>query len=68
MPGLVPATHWIVLHGFTAVAELKVLVGGLDLEVEGRESALWTVRDGKVTRYAWFHGATDALEAVGLSE
>jgi ketosteroid isomerase-like protein len=38
------------------------------VEVEGVESALWTVRDGKVVRYAWFHGAADALEAAGLRE
>lgn len=38
------------------------------VEMEGRESALWTLRDGKVVRYAWFHGAADALEAVGLRE
>ena len=35
------------------------------LEVEGRESALWTVRDGRVVRYEWFHGPGDALESVG---
>jgi ketosteroid isomerase-like protein len=38
------------------------------VEIEGRESALWTLRDGKVRRYAWFHGTTDALKAAGLSE
>jgi ketosteroid isomerase-like protein len=41
---------------------------GSGVEVEGRESALWTLRDGKVVRYAWFHGPGDALEAAGLSE
>jgi ketosteroid isomerase-like protein len=41
---------------------------GSDVEVEGRESALWTLRDGKVVRYEWFHGPTEALEALGLSE
>jgi ketosteroid isomerase-like protein len=41
---------------------------GSGLEVEGRESALWTLREGKVTRYAWFHEAADALEAAGLRE
>ena len=41
---------------------------GSGVEVEGRESALWTLRDGRVVRYAWFHGAGDALEAVGLEE
>ena len=37
------------------------------VEVEGRESALWTLRDGRVVRYAWFHDPQEALEAVGLS-
>jgi uncharacterized protein len=37
------------------------------LVVEGRESALCTLRDGRVVRYAWFHGADDALNAVGIS-
>jgi ketosteroid isomerase-like protein len=41
---------------------------GSGLEVEGRESALWTLRDGRVFRYAWFHEPGDALEAAGLSE
>jgi ketosteroid isomerase-like protein len=41
---------------------------GSGVEVEGRESALWTLRDGRVVRYAWFHGSADALEAAGLSE
>jgi ketosteroid isomerase-like protein len=36
------------------------------LEVSGRESALWTLRDGKVVRYQWFHGEHDAYEAAGL--
>ena len=36
------------------------------VEMEGRESALWTLRDGKVVRMEWFHGVTDALVAAGL--
>ena len=40
---------------------------GSGVEVEGRESALWTFRDGKVARYAWFHEPADALEAAGLA-
>jgi ketosteroid isomerase-like protein len=39
---------------------------GSGVEVVGRESALWTLRDGKVVRYAWFHEPDDALEAAGL--
>ena len=34
------------------------------LEIDGRESALWTVRGGRAVRYAWFHGPGDA--AAGL--
>ena len=41
-------------------------VSGVD--VEAHESALWTVRAGKVVRYEWFHGPNDALEAAGLRE
>ena len=41
---------------------------GSGVEVEGRESALWTLREGKVVRYAWFHEPAHALEAAGLSE
>ena len=38
------------------------------VDVEAHDSALWTVWDGKVVRYEWFHGPNDALEAVGLRE
>ena len=38
---------------------------GSGLEVAGRESALFTFRDGKVVRYEWFHGEADAFEALG---
>lgn len=41
---------------------------GSGVEVEGRESALWTLRDSRVVRYQWFHGPTEALEAADLSE
>ena len=34
----------------------------------GSGVGLWTLRDGKVVRYAWFHEPADALEAAGLSE
>jgi ketosteroid isomerase-like protein len=36
------------------------------LELEGRESALWTFREGNVVRYEWFHEPADAFAAVGL--
>jgi ketosteroid isomerase-like protein len=34
------------------------------LEIEGRESALWTLSAGKVVRYEWFQEEADALEAL----
>ena len=37
---------------------------GSGLEIEGRESALWTLRGGKVVRYEWFHRPDDATAAV----
>jgi len=36
------------------------------LAIEGSESALWTIRDGKVVRYEWFHNPADAFKAVAL--
>ena len=59
-------------ESLTAVGEQVVAVvryaargRGSGVEVEGRESALWTLRDGKVIRYQWFHGENDAAEAAG---
>jgi ketosteroid isomerase-like protein len=34
------------------------------VEIDGRESALFTLRDGKIVRYEWFHGPGDADEAA----
>jgi ketosteroid isomerase-like protein len=34
------------------------------VELEGRESALFTLREGKVVRYEWFHESGDALTAA----
>ena len=39
---------------------------GSGLEVKGRESALWTLGEGRVLRYAWFLEPADAFEAIGL--
>src|SRR5262245_27767423 len=50
------------------VVRYRAVGRGSGVEIEGRESALWTLRDGKVLRYAWFSGPTEALEAAGLAE
>jgi ketosteroid isomerase-like protein len=42
------------------VVRYRALGRASGVEVVGRESALWTVRDGRVVRYAWFHGDGDA--------
>ena len=41
---------------------------GSGVEIQGHESALWTVRNGKVIRFQWFLNSEDAFEAAGLSE
>jgi ketosteroid isomerase-like protein len=38
------------------------------VELEGRESALLTLREGKVVCYEWFHDPADALSAAGARE
>jgi len=35
------------------------------VEIAGRESVLWTLRNAKVVRYEWFGQETAALEALG---
>ena len=36
------------------------------LEAQWRQGYVWTVRDGKAIRFAWFNDPKEALEAVGL--
>jgi ketosteroid isomerase-like protein len=43
-------------------------VHGSTADVAAHESALWTLRDGRVVRYAWFHEPAEALEAAGPGE
>ena len=48
-----------------AVVKYRTRGRGSGVEIVGRESALWTLRDGKVTRYEWFHGPTMARTGAG---
>ncbi|MEA2347653.1 MAG: uncharacterized protein QOG62_1440 [Thermoleophilaceae bacterium] len=38
------------------------------LRYDQAEAQIWTLRDGLITRFEWFHDRAAALEAVGLSE
>ena len=40
---------------------------GVEVEWAGN-AGVWTIRDGKIIRVAWFASREEALEAVGLSE
>ncbi|MBA2763131.1 MAG: nuclear transport factor 2 family protein [Thermoleophilaceae bacterium] len=44
----------------------RATTGGL--RYEQTEAQIWTLRDGLITRLAWFHDRAEALEAAGLSE
>jgi uncharacterized protein len=63
-----PEEFRVVGDQVAVVLRYRAIGRGSGVEVEGRESALWTLRDGKVARYAWFHEPEDALEAAGLWE
>ncbi len=38
------------------------------VEVQSNHAAVWTVREGKIVRVAWFPTREEALEAAGLRE
>jgi ketosteroid isomerase-like protein len=69
------ATWHMEPEEFTAVGDQVAVVVAYrasgrasGIELEGRESALLTLREGKIVRYAWFHGPTDALKAASSQE
>jgi uncharacterized protein len=37
------------------------------ISVEQQQGYVWTVRDGRAVRFAWFNSAEEALEAAGIS-
>lgn len=50
------------------VAHYRYRIQGSEADLETRMSHVWTLRDGKVVRFAWFHEPADALEAAGLPD
>ena len=63
-----PEQYTPVRDQVVVVVRYRARGRGSGVEVEGRESALWTLREGRVWRYAWFHEPGEALEAAGLRE
>jgi ketosteroid isomerase-like protein len=67
-----------VEYGYDELVDAGDQVLSTDIErARGRTSgadvvltqyAVWTIRDGKIIRAAWFSARTDALEAAGLAE
>lgn len=41
---------------------------GSGIAVERRQGYVWTIQDGKATRFRWFNDPSDALEAAGVQE
>jgi ketosteroid isomerase-like protein len=51
------------------VVVLATLYGrgrGSGADVERRQGYIWTLRDGKATRFEWFNTPDEALQAAGL--
>jgi ketosteroid isomerase-like protein len=65
-----PEVREVIDAGEHVVTALHETVGVADSEVviERDVFQVWTLREGKVTRYAWFRTRDEALEAAGLRE
>ncbi len=50
------------------LARLTGTSRGARVPIEREQGYVWTIRDGKAIRFRWFSTASEALEAVGLSE
>jgi ketosteroid isomerase-like protein len=50
------------------VATLTGVSRGARIPVEREQGYVWTIQDGKASRFRWFSKPREALEAVGLSE
>lgn len=48
------------------LATLRGRGRGSGADVERRQGYVWTLRDGRVTRFQWFNSADEALRAAGL--
>ena len=48
------------------LATLRGRGRGSGADIERRQGYIWTIRDGKATRFEWFTTPEDALRAAGL--
>jgi ketosteroid isomerase-like protein len=60
-----PEQYTPVADQVAVIVRYRAIARASGVEVEGRESALVTVRAGRIVRYQWFHGPDDALKAAG---
>jgi ketosteroid isomerase-like protein len=65
-----PEVREVIDAGNQVVTALHETVGVADSDVpiERDVFQVWTLREGKVIRYAWFQTREEALEAAGLRE
>jgi ketosteroid isomerase-like protein len=49
-------------------AHMSSLGAGTDFPIDAQRGYVFDVRNGKVTRFAWFTDPAEALQAVGLAE
>lgn len=63
-----PERYRVVEDQVAVVVRYRARGRASGVEIGGRESALMTLREGKITRYEWFHGPADAFQAAGLPE
>ena len=65
----VSAVEFSVVGDRVAVtAKVATRSTGLSVPIDAERGYVFDVRDGKVTRFAWFNDPREALKAVGLAE
>jgi ketosteroid isomerase-like protein len=51
-----------------SVVNIQACGRGSGVEVEHRQPAVWTIREGKIIRVVFYAMREEALEAAGLSD
>jgi ketosteroid isomerase-like protein len=61
-----PESYFDAGESIVVIGVLRGRGRGSRLLVERRQGYIWTLRDGRAIRFAWFNEPRDALESVGL--